>query len=363
MLEAFVDDVANVASQVNVDWYQTRHVVTLDSCKVKTGVVGLELADRGRIWVIGHTSEYLWTDQETGEQNLLRFPTIYFRNFRKHFPEPVVFKGFDVLYAKWINHRGGNRFSRLNETSQKSAREQHLKNLRAEDARLRDEATRRDLAWMNKLPPFSDSDYDGSYFEKKRIPTSVVSHLNCRVGFTSVGVTGRFIGVPVFDTNSWKFLCMQRLYDSGQKMFRKHSNFFGGCVVVPGGGRPEPAPGQPIYIMESYVDAVLAFSLTSSWSIAALNADNIVPISLALAKQFPDSPQIFVADNDQYGDSNAGVDRCEEAITKSPLQSVYLIIPQFQEKEKSLRYKDLTDYDKAYGRSETKKLLVLPLIS
>ena len=59
MLDRFEADIAKVASEVSIDWYQTKRNVDLDGVRISGKLAkGMTSNDSGRIWVIAHECDY-----------------------------------------------------------------------------------------------------------------------------------------------------------------------------------------------------------------------------------------------------------------------------------------------------------------
>ena len=195
-------------------------------------------------------------------------------------------------------------------------------------------------------------DHNCPYFNKKGV---VNAHqlVDLFFGSTSKGpFLGEFTAILLSDAKNDDFRGIQRIYpETSNKIFRKGLNPSGAIFKV-----GQFINGKPIYILEAAADTLLSYMLTGHCSVAAMFADNIPLVAAIISKRFPDSPLVFVADNDQYGGANKGVDVCEESL-RSTDNDAFLIIPEFEESEKKLFYKDLTDYCAAYGEIKTKALL------
>lgn len=351
MLDSFADKIAAVAAEVSIDWYETRHNVSLDSEMVKgRGVCGFESADRGRISVIAFENSFSFNDDKGGDYTI-NFPSIRFNNYRKHFNGPVIFDGFKALHAEYKRHQNGERTPRV--VSNSAKREQYLARTRArqEEEKLRTTtAVESDYQWLQKLRQLTNP---CEYFFQHGCG-DLYTKVALYTGSTVKGIAGRFTALPLMSVKNWNFAGLLRIYpEHGEKIFRKGLNPSHCVFPIPG----IPINGEPIYVMEGAADAGVSFLLTGFCSVSALFADNIVNVVMSLREQFPDSDIIMVADNDQYGNSNKGISVCEEALMKTPGKT-YLLIPEFNELQKKSFLKDLSDFFMVNGQSATVEFLL-----
>ena len=353
MLDKFSSQIADVAAEVSIDWYQTRGAVTLDGTFVKgRAVVGLEKADSGRISVIAFENKHSWTSGN--ESYTVHFPSIRFKNFRKHYPEPVVFDGYKALKEEFDSYISGTRVSRVKSDSDRQ--QQYLvaaKKRQQEEEEAKASALAKDEKWISQLKRL-DSPCD--YFSRKGIP-DLHQWVTLYAGHTSLGMAvGDFTGLKLCDVDTLKFRGMQRIYPAiNRKLFRRGIDPSGAAFIVP---ERKPINGEVIYLLEAPADAGMCYKLTGCFSVAAMFADNIQAVALILRRLCPDSPLIFVADNDQYGAGpNKGVEVCELALRNTPGKA-HMLIPDFDENGRLQHLKDLTDYTGMYGEEAAKAFLL-----
>jgi hypothetical protein len=352
MLDKFASQIADKAKEVSIDWYESRANVTLSGEVIKgRDVAGLEKADNNRISIIGFENTHTWVVD--GQSYTIKYPSVRFNNFRKHFPEPVLFDGYKALMDEYDSYRGGSRVSRVKPDN--TRRNEYINNAvkrREEERTLKAEAVNKDFRWLKMM---SKLQTPCPYFVKKGV-AELFKWVELFTGETTMGrLTGQFTALKLVELAQWKFKGIQRIYpDLGAKTFRKGLDTSGACFPVP--CRP-PIDGEDIYVMEAPADAGMSYKLTEAYSVAAMYADNIPLIVAVLREMCPDSAIILVADNDQYGDApNKGVDVCETTLRATPGKA-FMIIPQFDEVAKQNKYKDLTDYVAAYGDERGRVLL------
>lgn len=344
MLDRFADELAEVAEQRSIDWYKTRDNISLDSTIIRGNrVFGFEEGDKGRISVTGFHNT-----QTTQSGNIVNYPVVRFKNFRKQFSEDVYFAGYKALWDEFKKHQEGN--SATKSTCDLEGQKRRVAKIEAENKRIRlgqKQAVLKDWEWMRKS------------MSKRTTPcpylsTKGLSHIHNKVelykGNTSKGVVGEFTAVVALDLEHWCFGGLQRLYKN-DKVFRTGMNPNSKAWVS-----HIPEDGDDIYLSEAFAEAALVYDLTDQCSVAAFYADNIPLVAILLRARFPNSKLIFVADNDQYSDPNKGVESCVKAINSIGDNS-WLYVPQFEEEEKVKKYKDLTDYALAYGCAAAKAFI------
>ena len=344
MLEKFSSQLTDVAKTVSIDWSESKSNVSLTGDIIKgRDVVGLEKADSSRVSIVGFENTHTWDID--GQSYTVKYPTIRFKNFRKHFPEPAIFDGYKALLDEYESYRGGTRVSRLNSNSiKKNAYIENTKKRKETEAALKAEAINKDHRWLKLLTRLQSP---CPYFDKKGV-SELHNWVDLYSGETTMGrLVGTFTAIKLVDLKGWTFRGIQRIYpNTNEKTFRKNLDPSGACFTVPA---RKPINGEIIYVMESPADSGMTFKLTECYSVAALYADNISSVASQLRLMCPDSPIVLIADNDQYGTApNKGVEVCETTL-RATAGSTYMIIPQFDRKEKALQFKDLTDFTLAYG--------------
>ncbi|PKG68650.1 hypothetical protein [Pseudoalteromonas sp. GutCa3] len=352
MLDKFRYEISDIANQVSIDWDSSRSNLALDGLLVKgSKVFGLEKADKGRVSILAKEASFDITD-ENGNSFTIKFPLIRFNNFRKHFSEPLWFNGLDSIKREYQTYKSGNRITRYKpDPNAAKDREAAIKKSLEIESELVKNAIKKDKSWLYFLKPLKTA---CPYFYSKGVAEI---YLWCDLYYNDTKDDNYFTALKLVSVKTWEFSGLQRIYPiQNKKLFRKGLNPSFSAFFVPS---RLPIDGEDIYVLEAPADAGMSFKLTGVLSVAALMADNIANVVLYLRLSFPNSRIILVADNDQYGDSlNKGVDVCENVLrnTEGPME---MIIPSFEDAEKKLEYKDLTDFVKAYGEAKGQELLRL----
>lgn len=71
--------------------------------------------------------------------------------------------------------------------------------------------------------------------------------------------------------------------------------------------------GDVIYLCEGFSTAVSVHVAMGECAVVAFNANNLVPVATHLAKKYPKSRIVVAADNDQFNEINAGLEKAKEA--------------------------------------------------
>lgn len=345
MMDYFEADIDKAGAERSIDWAKTRDNVSLNGTTVKgKRVYGMCDADKGRVSVtaFGNT-------ESTKHGNVVNYPTLRFNNFRSEFDGPVYFAGYKALWDEFKRHNEG-KATNVPKVDAKVREERHRRIIEEERraAKLEAEAIERDWSWLQKMARRSEP---CPYLTRKGLGDAHTL-FELYVGQTSKGMfTGEFTAVRSNDLrNKGAFGGLQRLYPNG-KVFRTGLNPQGKAWFS-----KMPKDGQDIYLTEAVADAGMAAKLSNQCGCAAFYADNIAEVARLLRDMFPRSKIIFIADNDQYGEKNKGVECCVAA-TNAIKDNFEFIVPVFQSEEKAKKYKDLTDYCKAYGLEAGRQLI------
>jgi len=125
---------------------------------------------------------------------------------------------------------------------------------------------------------------------------------------------------------------IQSIYPDGHKQFNKGGGISGGYHVIGN-------PGDTILIGEGYATLSSTYKATGFCSVIAFNAGNLKPVAEIIKDKFPNTKLILVADNDQWKDSNTGVEKATDA---AKAIGAYIAIPQFKDvKTKPTDFNDL----------------------
>jgi len=116
---------------------------------------------------------------------------------------------------------------------------------------------------------------------------------------------------------------------------------------------PEGTLGKDvILIAEGYATAASVHLATGKPVVAAFDAGNLEPVSVALREKYPDAPIIILADNDHGLSTNVGV---EKAFLAAKSIQGHIIAPSFSDQE---RGQGLTDFNDLHGAHDLEHVKV-----
>ena len=129
------------------------------------------------------------------------------------------------------------------------------------------------------------------------------------VGLYGVKVIDGVLVVPARDVDGklWTYQTISP-EKGGMKKF-KLGGKKAGCFHLIG----EIKPGFPILVAEGYATAATLHEATGRPVAVAFDAGNLLPVGTALASRHPESMLAFMADNDQYGPTNVGIEKAAAA--------------------------------------------------
>lgn len=162
------------------------------------------------------------------------------------------------------------------------------------------------------------------YLEKKQIP-------NAHSLFGS-DHHGPHLTIPMMDVDG-KIWSIQKIYENGRKYFLQGGKKKG-CFWRIG----EYTPISTLYIVEGFATGVSVHQAIGEPVYVAFDSGNLFSVAEALKSRFKNEI-IIAADNDQYGESNAGIDAAVEIKKKLGIDFIY---PTFEDvKSKPTDFNDL----------------------
>lgn len=121
-------------------------------------------------------------------------------------------------------------------------------------------------------------------------------------------------------------------------------------------------PGGPIIICEGYATGASLFMATGWTVICAMDAGNLLPVTLEFRKEYPERTIIIAADNDQFTESgNRGVEAGKEASKKGQAR---LVFPDFSDEALATEPTDFNDLHQIAGLPEVRRQVIeaLPMV-
>lgn len=337
MLEYFDGNIYDIAKEMGIDWGRTKNYFKLDSGFVsneKVAFIGKK--NKGKVGVIGWVNQY-----RTRQGEVIYYPYLRFNNFRGSYDEPICFNGLDYLFTAF-----DEGMAKTNRRVSFPLKLNNLHNVKLDQIENKQKSLNIDFELYTKL---SYASIDSNPYLKKKGMNFILNNLKIKQG---QDIYGCYLMIEILDIETQQITGFQRIYKN-KKIFSKGSIISGKCWTS-----SFPSNGDSLIVTESFLDAALAFCLTKIISVAALCADNMSAVAKHLRKQCPESHILFVADNDQYTTDgyNKGVISCLDA-ANSINGNCWICVPTFSPREKELKFKDLSDFYKAYGEAATIKLL------
>lgn len=151
--------------------------------------------------------------------------------------------------------------------------------------------------------------------------------------------------VPMVDVNG-DLKNYQRIYANGDKKFLDGAQVESCFHIL------SSKNNDVIYIAEGYSTAATVHEITGHTSVVAFGTGNLKSVLDVIHIKYPDSEIVLLADNDQYGDGNAGVNAAFEA--GAPTNNK-VVIPTF--KDTSTKPTDFNDLYALEGKAEVHKQL------
>lgn len=158
--------------------------------------------------------------------------------------------------------------------------------------------------------------------------------------------------VPVCDM-SGKMYSLQSIYHDGNKRFLKGGRKKG-CHYIIGG--IHTGITSLAVLCEGYATGASIAEATGLPVIICFDAGNIAPVIADIRQYHPTLPLIIAADNDQWGETNTGKIKANQAAAQH--KHCRVIVPQFPEALHGQKPTDFNDLHVLMGLDEVKKQLL-----
>lgn len=103
---------------------------------------------------------------------------------------------------------------------------------------------------------------------------------------------------------------------------------------------------NPIAIAEGYATGATWFEIIGHPTVIAFDSGNLLAVTAAIRKQYPDNPIVIVGDDDSHLEKNVGK---EKALEAAAAPGCHAIFPQFPNSSQKTDFNDLRVF---YGASE-----------
>lgn len=139
------------------------------------------------------------------------------------------------------------------------------------------------------------------------------------------------------------------------KGFEKYSKKEGNFFII---GEQNLSKVKELIIVEGYATGATIHEATGKTVIVAVDSGNLIPVTQALDKQYPNSTILLAADNDKKlelnGKINVGYVKAFEAANSTGRNLIY---PSFSDEEIKTNNSDFNDLAKTKGLKEVKRII------
>jgi putative DNA primase/helicase len=113
--------------------------------------------------------------------------------------------------------------------------------------------------------------------------------------------------IPMIN-DAGKIVNVQAIFDDGSKIFSRGGRKKGCYHVI--SGRNSNAP---IFVCEGFATGATINESTDCTVVIAFDAGNLMPVAESVKKLYTGRKVVIAADNDQWGETNAGITKAEQA--------------------------------------------------
>jgi putative DNA primase/helicase len=175
------------------------------------------------------------------------------------------------------------------------------------------------LTAIRELTPFYLPDEDHPYLVRKHLKDN-----------KWIARKAGLLLVPMADIEG-KIWNVQKIFPDGKKLFIK-SGKVTGCFCRIGN------LNQIIYICEGYATGQTLHMVTGEAVACAMNAGNLKPVALSIAKKYPSAKIIIAGDNDRKTTGNPGLSKAREAVKAIGCKFIF---PEFKDDQEGTDFNDL----------------------
>jgi len=152
---------------------------------------------------------------------------------------------------------------------------------------------------------------------------------------------GRLV-IPLQNENN-EIRSIQRIDSTGFKLLKKNAQKAGHYFVI---GENPLKNGEPILYAEGYSTSASVTEATGRPIVMAVDSGNMPHVAEKLKNLYPDSPHVFLGDDDRNNKINKGQLKAEEA---AKLTGGVFRVPEFNEEEKKSGLTDFNDLHQSRG--------------
>jgi len=178
---------------------------------------------------------------------------------------------------------------------------------------------------------------DNPYLQSKQVGSHNLLQINDTLVVPAYSVNGEVTTIQFITTDQKRFL----------KGGKKRGSFF----VF---GNLEQAKGKKVYIAEGVATAATVYEASGDTTVCAFDAGNIVAVCDALFYKLSGCDVVIAADNDQWKDTNTGIEQAEIAAAKYGYSITY---PDFTWLDEATKPTDFNDLQQLSGLDKVKEQL------
>ncbi|AYA64175.1 toprim domain-containing protein [Alteromonas sp. RKMC-009] len=156
-------------------------------------------------------------------------------------------------------------------------------------------------------------------------------------------VQGQWLLIPLFDVASGNLVNLQRISPDGQKLFLKGGQITGTACFI--GVDDGLSYSETFFICEGYATGSTLHKITSQPVLAAMNAGNLLPVSIAAKRKWPVSEFVIAGDDDYLTFTKHGTNPGQEKAAAAAVAiNAKVSYPPFTLEQKKRGMTDWNDY-------------------
>tara|TARA_R110002060_G_scaffold55797_1_gene66241 strand:+ start:1430 stop:2350 length:921 start_codon:yes stop_codon:yes gene_type:complete len=153
--------------------------------------------------------------------------------------------------------------------------------------------------------------------------------------------------IPLYDLVNGKVENLQRIFPDGTKRFLKNGRITGLCspygILVDRINWPKQL--TKAFICEGYATAASIYQMTQQPVLAAMNANNLLPVAKNALKKWPGIELVIAGDDDYLTETKIGINPGKvKALEAANLLGVKVSFPPFKQEHKQAGLTDWNDY-------------------
>jgi putative DNA primase/helicase len=157
--------------------------------------------------------------------------------------------------------------------------------------------------------------------------------------------------VPLVNLMSQQVENLQRIFPDGAKRFLKHGRITGLCYPCGFKNGIWSKQLEKVFICEGYATAATIYQMTQQPVLAAMNANNLLPVAKLALKKWPGSEIVIAGDDDYLTEQRTGINPGKaKACEAANLLGVKVSFPPFSPEHKKAGLTDWNDYYIASNR-------------